>query len=130
MSKFKLSNKSNSHLKGVDLRWHHILNKAITLTKVDFGIPKTGGFRSVAQQQELFNNGASLCDGLSKKSRHQSGLAVDVFAYVDGKASWRDDHLTSVATAVLQAANILGHKVTWGGLWTSFKDSPHFELES
>lgn len=128
MSKFRLSKKSNSHLEGVDIRWHYILNKAITLTKVDFGIPSTGGYRTVEQQRELFNTGASLCDGLSKKSRHQSGLAVDVFAYVNDKASWKEDHLTSVAVAILQSAAILGHKVSWGGLWSDFNDMPHFEL--
>jgi peptidoglycan L-alanyl-D-glutamate endopeptidase CwlK len=128
MSKFKLSKKSLSHLDGVDLRWHYIIKKAITLTKVDFGIPSTGGFRSVETQRELFNQGVSKCDGLQKKSRHQSGLAVDVFAYVDGKASWDEGHLTSIAVAILQSAAILGYKVTWGGLWTSFVDMPHFEI--
>lgn len=128
MSKFKLSKKSLSHLEGVDLRWHYIIKKAIALTKVDFGIPSTGGFRTTEQQRELFNTGASNCDGLHKKSRHQSGLAVDVFAYVNGKASWKEDHLTSVAVAILQSAAILGYKVSWGGLWTKFNDMPHFEI--
>jgi len=128
MSKFKLSKASLANLEGVDLRWHNILKKAITLTKVDFGIPSTGGFRTYEEQRDLFNTGASPCDGLRKRSRHQSGLAVDVFGWVNGKLSYLTAHMTSIATAIFQAAAILGHRITWGGLWTSYTDAPHFEL--
>lgn len=102
---------------------------AIKISKVDFGIPEFGGKRTTTEQYELFNRGASKCDGLRIKSKHQSGLALDVYAYVDGKASWKVDHLTAVAVAMLQAANQLGYKLSWGGLWQSFKDLPHFQLE-
>ena len=60
---------------------------------------------------------------------HQSGLAFDIYAYVDGKASWDRYHLTQVAAALLQAAALLGYPLTWGGNWKSWQDMPHFQLE-
>lgn len=128
MSKFKLSSSSKENMVGVDRRWHHIVDLALTLTPIDFGIPKSGGLRTTDYQQHLFNQGASLCDGVDKKSAHQSGLALDVYAYVDGKASWKSEHLTVIATAILQAASLLGHPVEWGGLWERFTDMPHFQM--
>ena len=128
MSNFALGRASMRNLDRVDSRMVGIMITAIKLTRVDFGIPSTGGYRTVEQQRELFNTGASLCDGMSKRSRHQSGLAVDVFAYVNGKASYKNIDLESVTNAILQAALIHGHKISWGGLWTKFRDMPHFEL--
>lgn len=112
-----------------DIRLVEIAELAIVITKVDFGIPKFGGKRTNQEQVILYNKGASNCDGVINKSKHQLGLALDVYAYVNGRASWETDHLTSVATAMLQAANILGYKLSWGGLWINFRDLPHFQLE-
>lgn len=111
-----------------DPRLVEIAMLAIKISKVDFGIPEFGGKRTHFDQRELFDRGASKCDGTKIKSKHQSGLALDVYAYVDGKASWDTEHLTMVAVAMLQAASRLGHRLAWGGLWTSFVDMPHFEL--
>jgi len=128
MSKFNFSKKSHERMITADPRLVEIALTAIKISKVDFGIPKFGGKRTHLEQRELFDRGASNADGTRVKSKHQSGLALDVYAYVDGKASWKDEHLTMVAVAMLQAANTLGHKLSWGGLWTKFKDYPHFEL--
>ena len=113
---------------GIDSRLIAIAELAISLTRIDFGIPKDGGFRTVDRQKELFDRGASKCDGTKKRSRHQSGLAVDFFAYRDGKASWEMEDMAVVACAFLQAASILGIAVQWGGLWRSYIDAPHIEL--
>lgn len=112
-----------------DPRLVEIALAAIKISKVDFGIPEFGGKRTSQEQAALHNKGASNCDGIINKSKHQSGLALDVYAYVDGKASWKTEHLTSVAVAMLQAANMLGYKLSWAGLWTRFHDLPHFQLE-
>lgn len=129
MCKFNFSKRSHERMITADVRLVEIAMLAIKLTKVDFGIPAMGGMRTIAEQRFLFDKGASLCDGLIDVSKHQSGLALDVYAYVDGKASWKDDHLTMVAVAMLQAANVLGYRLSWGGLWVNFKDYPHFQLE-
>lgn len=128
MSKYSFSRKSCCRLATCDNRIILIAMMAIKISKIDFGIPQHGGKRTAEEQRDLFDSSASQCDGTTNKSKHQSGLAVDVYAYVDGKASWKEEHLTLVATAMLQAASILGHKLSWGGLWTNFKDMPHFEI--
>jgi len=126
---FKLSNRSKERLTGVDPRLIKIVDLALTITSIDFGIPQYGGFRTQEQQQELFYKKVSKCDGCHNKSYHQSGKAFDVYAYTDGKASWDRYHLTQVAAAILQAASMLGYKLEWGGLFQSFCDMPHFQLK-
>jgi peptidoglycan L-alanyl-D-glutamate endopeptidase CwlK len=125
---FQLSNSSKHHRKGVDPRLIEISDLAIQITVLDFGHPADAGNRTADRQKELYHGGKSKCDGYKKLSRHQSGKALDFYAFVNGKASWDADHLTMVATAFLQAASILGYKLKWGGLWDSFKDYPHVEL--
>ena len=127
---FKLSKRSKRHLKDVNPVLVEVVMRALEITKVDFGVPVSGGFRTSEQQNALFTSGMSQLDGYNRKSRHQLGDAVDVFAYVDGKASWDEDHLTHVATAMLAAASELGVKLRWGGHWRSFVDMPHFEVIS
>lgn len=125
---FKLSTASKIRLDGVNHRLVAVINLALTISLIDFGIPADGGLRTAERQNELFEAGASKLDGCNKKSRHQSGNAFDVFAYVDGKASWDEYHLTHIATAILSAASQLGVPLKWGGHWRNFKDMPHFEL--
>lgn len=125
---FKLSKRSQRHLTDVNPALVQVVSRALELSKVDFGIPVTGGHRSTAQQNALFEAGKSQLDGYNRLSNHQLGEAVDVFAYVDGKASWDEDHLTTVATAMLAAASELGIKIRWGGHWKGFVDMPHFEV--
>lgn len=126
---FKLSERSKKRLGGVDPRLVEVVEEAIEITKIDFGIPEYGGLRTAEDQMYLFQTGRSKADGVEKKSNHQSGKAFDVYAYVEGEASWEEGHLAMVAAAVLQAANKLGYKVSWGGLWKNFKDMPHFQIE-
>lgn len=125
---FMLSGKSRNNMAGIDSRLIRIAELAISITRVDFGIPTDGGLRTPEQQSMLFSRGASKLDGYNKKSKHQTGKALDFYAFVDGKASWDEKHLAMVAAAFLQAACMLGYKLQWGGLWATFKDMPHVEL--
>ena len=126
---FKFSKNSLLNREGVDQRLIDISNLAIQITNVDFGIPKLGGLRTVENQAALFASNKSKADGVVNKSYHQSGKALDVYAYVDGKASWSKQDLAIVGCAMLQAAAELGYKLKWGGLWKSWQDFPHFELQ-
>ena len=119
MSDFKLSERSEQRLIGVDLRLHEVIELALKLTKIDFGIPQYGGRRTPEEQAALYRANRSQRDGYSKKSYHQTGLAVDLYAYIDGKASWEPKHLAMVACAMLQAASILGYQLECGILWES-----------
>jgi len=137
--KFKLGKSSLAHRKGVDPRLIEISDRAIKITLVDFGHGPMAGLRTAEIQNQLFKDGLSKCDGYKNKSNHQSGKALDFYAYVDGGASWQPEHLAMVAGAFLQAAGELGHQVRWGGLWskkirtttngiTYGWDMPHMEL--
>lgn len=126
---FKLSNTSKERLKGVDSRIFEIIDLTLDITKVDFGIPGSGGLRATEEQNKLYQDGVSKCDGYTDKSYHQTGKAFDVYAYVDGKATWDTLYLTQVAAAILQAASMLQYKLEWGGNWKGFVDMPHFQLK-
>ena len=126
---FKLGKNSINNMAGIDGRLIDIADVAITLSNIDFGIPSTGGLRSEADQAKLFADGVSKADGVNNKSYHQSGKALDVYAYVDGKASWDKLHLALIAAAMLQASAQLGYELKWGGLWKSWQDYPHFEIK-
>ncbi len=126
---FKLSSASLARLEGINPCLLPVIELALKISLVDFGIPMDGGLRTAQRQKHLFDAGLSKADGYNKKSAHQSGNAFDVFAYVDGKASWNELHLTHVATAILSAASQLNVPLVWGGHWISFKDLPHFEIK-
>ena len=125
---FQLGTNSMKNMEGIDDRLIDIVELAITISPIDFGVPSSGGFRSTQDQAELYASGKSKCDGSTNKSYHQTGKALDVFAYVDGKASWDTLHLTTIATAMLQSASQLGTELQWAGLWRSWQDLPHFQV--
>ena len=125
---FQLGKNSMKNMEGIDDRLIDIAELAISFSPIDFGIPSDGGFRDETCQAKLYTAGKSKCDGRNNKSYHQTGKAVDVFGYVDGKASWDTLHLTTIATCLLQASSQLGHELQWGGLWKGFKDLPHFQI--
>ena len=117
MSNFKLSNRSKERREGIDPRLIEIDDLAIQLTTVDYGHPKDAGRRTDERQYEIFIAGNSMCDGTNRRSNHQDGNALDFYAFVDGSASWKHSHLAMVACAYLQAASMLGYKLSWGGFW-------------
>lgn len=125
---YRLGKKSLEHMFGVDDRLQKVAHRAIEITKIDFGVPETGGVRADKVQYELFASGVSKCDGKSDRSKHQDRLALDFYAYVDGKASWEPEYLAQIAAAFLQASIELGIPIFWGGLFKSFNDMPHVEL--
>lgn len=128
MNGFEFSKRSLERMNGVHDDLVRVAITALAISQIDFGIPPDGGLRTAERQRELFNDRLSKADGFEKQSKHQTGRALDVYAYVDGKASWEPEHLAMVAAAMLQAANRIGIKLEWGGLWSTFQDMPHFQL--
>jgi len=125
---FYMGENSIKNMEGVEFSLKQVTYRALVISKVDFGIPSTGGLRTQAEQKALFAAGKSKADGTNSVSKHQLGQAIDMYAYVDGKASWDHYHLVQVATAFLQAAIELDIPIKWGGFFHSFTDMPHFEL--
>jgi peptidoglycan L-alanyl-D-glutamate endopeptidase CwlK len=126
---YKLSKRSLSRLEGIDPVLFEIVKEAIKESPIDFGVPSSGGLRTAEDQNELFTKGVSKCDGYNKKSRHQTGKAFDIYAYVDGKASWDTQHLTDIANHILKIAkDQFNVNLIWGGTW-KWKDLPHYEIK-
>ncbi|EOT5669503.1 M15 family metallopeptidase, partial [Escherichia coli] len=92
-------------------------------TEVDFGI--TEGLRSKCRQKQLVAAGKSQ----TMNSRHLTGEAVDVVAYVGNQVSWEWSLYEKIARAFQQAAAELGTPIEWGGDWKTLKDGPHFQLK-
>jgi len=122
MSRFKLSARSESRLNGVHPDLIQVVRLAITLTEVDFGV--TEGLRTVERQSVLKAAGASQ----TMNSRHITGHAVDLVAYIGADISWDWPLYYKIADAMKRAAQSLDIPITWGGSWKSFPDGPHFEL--
>jgi|TARA_B100000795_G_scaffold10682_1_gene7509 peptidoglycan L-alanyl-D-glutamate endopeptidase CwlK len=125
---YKFGENSLKNRAGINPDLIEILDRAVEISIYDFGVPEHGGVRSAETQKKLFDQGVSKADGTTHKSFHQTANAVDVYAYVNGQASWNHEHLAVVAAAMLQASSELGIPLEWGGLWTGFCDRPHFQL--
>jgi len=126
---YKLSKRSRDRLEGIHVVLIDIIEAAITDSPFDFGIPQMGGLRTAEDQAMLYSKGVSQCDGYVKKSYHQTGRAFDIYAYVDGKASWNVDHLSAIADHIMCVAkDKFNVELEWGGHWKNFVDLPHFQI--
>mgnify|MGYP003333561343 CR=1 FL=1 len=147
---FRLSAASLAKLEGVDTNLASVVKRAIQITLVDFSVIE--GLRTVEQQRILVAKGASQ----TMDSKHITGNAVDLMAYVDGRASWELNLYDDIALAMKYAATELKVKIRWGAAWNvpdltkwngtmegamnyyidskrkvnqrPFIDAPHFEL--
>ncbi|PYA51172.1 M15 family metallopeptidase [Serratia marcescens] len=119
---FKFSQKSETKLAGVNPDLVQVVRLALTLSTVDFGI--TEGLRTVERQKEMVRTGKSQ----TMKSRHITGHAVDVVAYLGSEISWEWSYYAQIAKAFKLASAQLGIPIEWGGDWKTLKDGPHFQL--
>ena len=120
---FKLGKRSIERLQGVHPDLVRVVERAIDLTPVDFTVLE--GLRSPERQQTLVASGASQ----TLNSRHITGHAVDLGAWVDNQVDWSWPLYHQIANAMKAAATELGIPIVWGGDWKTFKDGPHFELD-
>lgn len=91
--------------------------------KIDFRV--TEGLRDLARQKRLVAEGKSR----TLRSRHLTGHAVDLVALTgDGVTSYAWAEMSAIARAMKAAAEELAVPIEWGGDWTTFKDTPHFQL--
>jgi len=136
---FAFSTKSLSRMKGVNPQLIIIFNEAIKNSPIDWGLPRDSGIRTAIRQNELFADGNSKCDGYDNLSNHQSGNALDFYAYVNGKASWEKHHLAMVAGVIMSTATRLRKQgkidieLKWGAEFGSNDfngyDFPHIEVK-
>lgn len=129
---FKFSQKSINNLKGVKPELVKVVNRALELSTVDFGVCE--GLRTVEQQREYVRQGVSQ----TMASKHITGDAVDLYPskLPDG---WQKNPKVwlPVLEAMKKAGDELGVKLRFGINWkndpnlpieTKFIDAPHVEL--
>lgn len=119
---YRLGNRSKERLEGVHPDMVAVVERAIELTEIDFTVLE--GLRTLERQETLVARGAST----TLNSRHITGHAVDLGAYVDGEVRWDWPLYHKIAEAMKQAALELKVDMDWGGDWKSFPDGPHYQL--
>lgn len=120
-----------------------VMQRALDLSPIPFIV--IYGLRTAEEQAAYYAQGRSKagaivtnCDGIKKRSNHQSridGYAWAVDVLVDANRNSKVDPceiqdingLKQLAPYVKQAAKEIGVKVEWGGDW-KMRDYPHFEL--
>jgi len=147
---FRLSQRSLDRLTGVKPQLVAVVRRAIELTSVDFGV--TEGLRTIETQRRYVATGKSQ----TMNSKHLTGDAVDLVAFIDGQVSWELNVYDNIADAMKQAAIEQDVGLRWGAAWNipdisrwdgtmeaamnfyiderrrqgkrPFIDAPHFEL--
>lgn len=119
---FSLGTKSIAKLNGVHPDLVKVVKHAIEITDIDFTVLE--GRRTMKRQKELVAAGKSQ----TMKSRHLTGHAVDLGAWIGGTVSWDGKYYQKIANAMERAAEEVGVKIEWGGNWKTFHDGPHFQL--
>ena len=152
---FRLSQRSMDRLEGVHPDMTAVVERAIQLTGIDFGV--TQGVRTLDEQK------ANVAAGRSQTMRSKHLLqddgfshAVDVVAYVGSDVSWELNVYDDICDAFKEAAKEVGCSIKWGAAWSEgdirtyegssedammayvdlrrsqgrrpFIDAPHFEL--
>lgn len=102
------------------------LINALELRGIEVMVAPDGGLRTVRRQQYLYSLGRTRpgaivtnCDGVKRKSKHQSGRAADI---VFRSKPWDSNHPWD---AIGEEAERVG--LVWGGTW-KMRDLPHVEL--
>lgn len=119
---YTLGARSKARLKGVHPDLVKVVERAIQITTVDFTVLE--GLRDPQRQKKLVESGASQ----TLNSRHITGHAVDLGAWVDDQVDWSWPLYHQIAAAMKEAAKQVSVPIEWGGDWRTFKDGPHFQL--
>lgn len=124
---YLLGRASRAKLEGVHPELVRVAERAIQISTVDFGIAE--GVREYARQVELVEQKKSTTLH-SKHLIQDTGFshAIDVFAYVNGKANYTTKYYGPIVQAFVEAGTALGVQLRFGHLWKDFIDSVHIEL--
>lgn len=121
---FTLSKKSLDTLKGVNEKLVMVVHDAIKISTVDFMVGE--GLRTLQRQRELIAKGKSK----TENSKHITGHAVDLWAYVNNAVSWDLKYYYDIAQAMRDSAIKSGIILRWGAVWDRvLNDIRNTELE-
>jgi len=107
--------------------------------KTDVTIPWMGGLRTAEEQNELFLNKTSKCDGYIKISFHQKllngkGMALDVAPCINGSTMYSDlegfwefsEHMFETWYEMQEADEIPDNiELKWGGFYKGYDEDAH-----
>lgn len=149
-NKYKFGKTSNDRRKGVSKYLILASDRALKCSPVDFGVPFRGGLRNAIEQNEIFKEGHSSCDGFKKLSFHQKkdkegkGKAIDLTPYISGVGFCYECYgrFGIIGMLMLEAWQELKEEglipenlfLHWGGLWSHKDpkklgwDMSHFEI--
>lgn len=119
---YSLGGRSKARLIGVHPDLVKVVERAIQITPVDFTVLE--GLRTPERQKMLVEVGASQ----TLNSRHLTGHAVDLAAWVHDEVCWAWPLYDQIAAAMKAAAKQVNVPVEWGGDFRAFKDGPHWQL--
>jgi peptidoglycan L-alanyl-D-glutamate endopeptidase CwlK len=117
---FFLSQKSLNELNGVNEKLVSIVKDAIKASTVDFIVGE--GLRTIERQRYLISQGKSK----TERSKHITGHAVDLWAYVNNNVSWDLKHYFDIAQAMRDSAIRHNTVIVWGAVW----DKPLNEIKN
>jgi len=147
---YKLSKRSRERLDGLRPILIEIIEEGIKTSPFDFGIPEDGGVRTDQRQEFLYSKGRTTeemieagiigvegrpnerkitwtLNSLHKPDENGEGKAFDIYAYVNGGASWDLKYLQPIARHLQEVAKSKGVILKWGhDLWG--KDGAHFQI--
>lgn len=151
-NKFKFGKSSTKRKNTVSVYLQMCAEKSIECSPIDFGIPWMGGLRLDTEQNYIYKQGNSKCDGFKNISYHQktdskgNGKALDLVPYIDGLGFSYEayGHFGIIGMLMLESWEELQEEgkipkdlyLHWGGLWSHSDplklgwDMAHFEIRS
>jgi len=128
---YKLSQRSKDNMKGVHPDLIRVVDRAIELTKYDFGI--SASVRTVEQQSALLAKREATTSTMNSRhipENNKCGVscAIDFKVYKKGKVTWDVKYYRRTVRYFFQAAIELGVQVEAGILWGKPVDGPHIQL--
>lgn len=134
---FEWGESSRQRMQGVDNLLITLATEALHRSKYDMTIPWMGGYRSEQDQQQLYAQGTTKCDGIENKSYHQSGYALDIAPVIsfDKKSSEHDinrayNQFAQCMFDVYKHTDCQNLVLHWGGLFGATGwDKAHWELK-
>lgn len=127
MSNWKFSRRSQLRLQKVHPDLVKVVYRALELSPYDFGI--TEGVRDVETQRKYVEEGRSTTmNSLHLLQEDGYSHAIDFAIYLGADITWEIGYYRKVIQAFMTAAIELGVQIEAGGLWRTFVDGPHIQL--
>lgn len=124
-----LSESSLKRLEGLDPKFKVNILCLQGLAKLEgLDVQVACGYRSNEEQAKLYAQGRTVpgkivTNAKPGQSKHNKGLAVDLYFIVNGKADWGVGKYLQLSKICVK--NKLA--ISWSGNWKTFKEYCHFE---